>query len=269
MAGVQRGAPAEQTPPPQRPEAPAAPQPKRPARTAKLSAQDQELVDCHFTPEQPPTGSGSTVLPGILGALRRLASLGMLVPVGKRYLLRLGDLLLVNSELLREIAAVTPTARTTTPGPSHPATEQEPSPSPGPPSSAPAGETHTRAGETSATTGAANSPAEMMASPPASTADALRVHGERRQSEVDPPWVVAARAEARSSAATAEGVPDDEGESDAGPQWLVSAGVRRPLAARTLINGEPIIRTTLSSVSEEESASRSGGKPKIRGPPRG
>ena len=89
-------------------------------------------------------------------------------------------------------------------------------------------------------------------------------------SEVDPPWIIAARQEARSAAATGDGVADYEGapESDAGPPWPVSAGVRRPLAARTLINGEPIIRTTLSGLSEEESASRSGGGLKIRGPPR-
>ena len=295
--------PPRPAPPPPRPEP--APPPPRPARKAKLSAADQELVDRHFTPDEPPTGPASTILSQFMEGMRVLASLGlgdqllwasglrrlmadragiefscgpktfsraiaatktpMVVPTGRRYRLRWGELLLSDATLLGEIAAVTPKAQVSTPRPSPPRNEQERPPSPGPPASAPSAET--LAAESSAATGVATSPTGTSASPTASTADAVPPQRGEPASEVDPPWIIAARTEARSAAATAEGVPDFE--RDAGPPWPVSAGVRRPLAARTLINGEPIIRTTLSSVNEEESASRSGGKPKIRGPPRG
>ena len=107
----------------------------------------------------------------------------------------------------------------------------------------------------------------MPGSAAASTAEPVPVHEGEPENTVDPPWIIAAKMEARCAAATADGMPGDE--SEPGPPWLVSAGFRRPLAARTLSNGEPIIRTTLSSVGDGESASRSGGKTKIRGPPRG
>ena len=106
----------------------------------------------------------------------------------------------------------------------------------------------------------------MPGSAAASTAEPAASHEGEPENTVDPPWIIAAKMEARCAAATADGMPDNE--SEPGPPWLVSAGVRRPLAARTLSNGEPIIRTTLSSVGDGESASQSGGKAKIRGPPR-
>lgn len=135
-------------PPHATPQAP--PAPTRPERTATLSAATLELLDRHFTLDEPPEGAGSTIFVRLLEGLRRLASLGfgnqllwardirdllagkfgirfscgtrtfsralaaaiahtpLLVLDGRRYRVRWGDLFLVDSELLREIAAVTP-----------------------------------------------------------------------------------------------------------------------------------------------------------------
>jgi len=164
--------------------APRAPKSRaRPERTATLSAATLELLDRHFTLDEPPEGAGSTIFVRLLEGMRMLARRGfgnrllwakeirdllatecgirfscgsrtfsralaaaiahtpLIVLDGRRYRIRWGDLLLVDSELLREIAARTPepqppaaasTATEAPPKAHEPATEPPSRPPPAP-----------------------------------------------------------------------------------------------------------------------------------------
>ena len=261
-------------PPTATPRAPAPPQ-TRPERTTTLSAATLELLDRHFTLDQPPEGAGSTILVRLLEGLRMLASRGygnqllraqeirdllaergvlfsccprtfsralaaaiahtpLLVLVGRRYRVRWGDLLLVDSALLREIAAVTfkrraPAATASTPpgAPRPPPAAQEPTTEP-----------------LSRPAPAASEPVEF--GPGVETSDP--------ETEVsDPP--VGAEAEFLEH--------DDEDDSETLPAWLTATGFRRRDPPRTQARGSRL----RSRVPVAESASQFKGKKRSGDPP--
>jgi hypothetical protein len=278
------------------------------ARTRKLSAEDLELLSCHLKQPEPCVGLGQRVLPLVAEGLRLLAENGsdnlllyachicarmrgvnirvhcsiktltralvriaerspLVVRVGRRWRLRFGDLHLIASDLLREIAALTPRDDTMT--------SENPKLASPPPATAvdPPGST-----STSPSTASTARPGAPASSSPTSTRTIVAgTHHEAATQRT-----AAAPANAAAGTARVGGIssaspaaldrtigPPVQPVPSPNPVQAEIASLRQwePPITVTL-SGRPILRRTLASVPDEESASRFPGRPKPRGPPK-
>jgi len=198
-------------------------------------------------------------------ALAAVAALTPLLnPVGKRWALPMGDLLRVDSELLREIARLTRAARSEAPTAS---SSSEPAPEP---PATPATSTNSTAATPRATqprpaAKAANSPTGATGSPTPPTTGSPPAMGTPA-SEPGPPSRSMGEPEGSAANQLSQDAPlQPEGSQEAlvDLEWLLANGHRRRSTGRR----DGPLRVTLASVPDSESASRGPGRDP-RGPPR-
>jgi hypothetical protein len=276
-------------------------------RASKLSAEDLELLSCHLKQPDPCVGLSQRVLPLVAEGLRLLAENGsdnlllyayqirtrmrsvdvrlhcsiktltralvriaerspLLIRFGRRWRLRFGDLHLVASELLREIAALTPRD-----DPTPAMTSPPPAAIVDPPGSTPSTASTTSSPNSPIT--ASRAPARPGTPPTSGSPTSTIVAATQQRRDHEPASQRAATAPVNAAAGTA-GVgldltigPPVQRVPSPNPVQAETTSQWDPPTTVTL-SGHPILRRTLASVPDEESASRFPGRPKPRGPPK-